>query len=69
MDKARGYVDGYLRLSEKIKKSSSVSIVEEMKALGKDIDEFRATDPYMKQADYENSQEPHTTLTETSDQM
>jgi len=69
MDKARGYVDGYLRLSEKIKKSSSVSVVEEMKALGKEIDEFRATDPYMKQADYENSQEPHTTLTETSDQM
>ena len=69
MDKARGYVDGYLQLSEKIKKSSSISLVEEMKALGKDIDEFRATDPYMKQADYENSQEPHTTLTETSDQM
>jgi len=69
MEKAQGYIERYLLLSKKIKKGGSVSIIDEMKALGKEIDEFRATDPYMKQADYENSQEPHTTLTETSDQM
>ncbi len=44
-------------------------MVEEVKALARDIAEFRATDPYMKQADYENAQVPHTTLTESSDQM
>jgi len=69
IEKADIYAERYWLLAQKMKKRSGVSMVEEVKALARDIAEFRATDPYMKQADYENAQVPHTTLTESSDQM
>ncbi len=69
IEKADQYAERYWLLSQKMKKRSGASVIEEVKNLARDLAAFRATDPYMILADYENSQVPHTTLTESSDQM
>ena len=69
IDKADEYAERYWLLAQKLNRRSPVSVVEEVKVLARDIDKFRATDPYMVQADYENAQVPHTSLTESSDEM
>ena len=69
IEKADQYAERYWLLSQKMKKRSGASVIEEVKNLARDLAAFRATDPYMILADYENYQVQHTTLTESSDQM
>ena len=71
MEQAGLLVKRYARLSEKIQKGSPASeTVDEARAQLKDIEKLHATDTYLKQADYENAQIPHSsTLTGSADEM
>ncbi|GJL79404.1 MAG: hypothetical protein NPINA01_23930 [Nitrospinaceae bacterium] len=62
------YVDRYSILFRS--KHLAPKMIEETKALIEDIDQFHTTDPYIKQADFENKQVPHSSaLSNNSDEM
>ena len=68
MEQVRGPVERY-GLLFKNKNPASV-VIAESKALIKDIKQLRATEPYLKQADFENDQVPHSSvLSNTGDEM
>lgn len=70
MEESHPYIDRLVALSDKIGKVEPDSILNEAKSLIDDIEKFRATNPYLKQADYENSQVPHARfITSNSDAM
>lgn len=51
-------------------KNPASAVIAESKALIEDIEKLHATDPYLKQADYENGQVPHSSvLSNTGDEM
>lgn len=57
VEQSRVFIDRYKLLFES--KSTASVVIAEGKTLVSDIEQFRATDPYIKQADYESSQTPH----------
>jgi len=57
VDQAKVFIERYRLLFES--KSKAAVVIAEGKTLVSDIEQFRATDPYIKQADYESSQTPH----------
>ena len=68
MEKARNPVDRYVQLFQKTQ--AAPKVIAETKSLIADIEKLHATDPYLKQADYENNQVPHSSaLSNTGDEM
>ncbi len=68
MEQVRSPVERYGLLFQNNNPASVV--IAESKALIKDIEQLRATDPYLKQADDENGQVPHSSvLSNTGDEM
>ena len=68
MEKAKKPVKRYGLLFKN--KNPASAVIAESKALIKDIEQLRATEPYLKQADYENGQVPHSSaLSNTGDEM
>jgi len=63
-------VDRLVVIFKKLGKKSSEIILSDSKVLIADVQKLRTTDPYLKQADYENSQIPNARyLTNNSDDM
>ena len=61
-------VEGYGLLFKN--KNPASAVIAEAKSLIADIEKLHATDPYLKQADYENGQVPHSSvLSNTGDEM
>lgn len=61
-------VDRYVQLHQKVQVPEAV--IADTKALIADIEKLHETDPYLKQADYENGQVPHSSiLSNTGDEM
>jgi hypothetical protein len=61
-------VDRYVQLFQKVQAPELV--IADTKALIADIEKLHETDPYLKQADYENGQVPHSSiLSNTGDEM
>jgi hypothetical protein len=68
IDQARGPVKRYESLYRKTQ--AAPVVIAETKALIADIEKFHTTDPYLKQADRENNQVPHSSiLSNTGDEM
>ena len=68
MEQVRSPVERYGLLFQN--KNPASAVIAESKALIKDIEQLRATEPYLKQADYENDQVPHSSaLSNTGDEM
>lgn len=68
MEKAKSPVERYVVLFKKAQ--AAPAVIAETKALIADIEKLHATDPYLKQADYENGQVPHSSiLSNTGDEM
>ncbi len=61
-------VDRYVELFQKVQAPKAV--IADTKALIADIEKLKEADPYLKQADYENGQVPHSSiLSNTGDEM
>ena len=68
VEQAKVRVERYVKLFQKIQASDAV--IADTKALIADIEKLHTTDPYLKQADYENGQVPHSSiLSNTGDEM
>jgi len=68
MEQVRDPVERYVVLFHKAQ--AAPKVIAETKALIADIEKLHATDPYLKQADYENGQVPHSSiLSNTGDEM
>jgi hypothetical protein len=68
VDQARDPVERYEKLYKKTQ--AAPAVIAETTALIADIEKLHATDSYLKQADYENNQVPHSSiLSNTGDEM
>jgi hypothetical protein len=68
VQQAEGPVERYVMLSRK--KLSDSELITDTKALIADTEQLHKTDPYLKQADYENDQIPHSSdLANSGDAM
>ena len=68
IEQANVRVERYVQLFQKIQ--APAAVIADTKALIADIEKLHATDSYLKQADYENGQVPHSSiLSNTGDEM
>jgi len=68
MEQIQNPVERYERLYKKTQ--AAPTVIAETKALIADIEKLHATDPYLKKADQENAQVPHSSiLSNTGDEM
>ena len=68
VEQMEGPVERYVQLHQKVQVPEAV--IADTKALIADIEKLNATDPYLKQANYENGEVPHSSiLSNTGDEM